>query len=145
VLLEEARALGVDLVDLIAADVADPARLPTVAAYIEAIAPTFTAAIAATYRPYWRLTATHLGDRRLAEITLENLVAVVDDAATRAQRRRPGSTGRASRETCVAALRALFRRATDAGLITVNPAAPLTKPRRGRSRRRALDDGELGS
>jgi integrase/recombinase XerC len=43
----------------------------------------------------------------------------------------------------VTALRALFRRAAAAGLITANPAAGLTKPRRARSRRRALDDHEL--
>jgi integrase len=43
----------------------------------------------------------------------------------------------------VAALRALFRRAADAGLITFNPAAALMKLRRVRSRRRALDDHEL--
>jgi integrase len=68
---------------------------------------------------------------------------VVEDAAARAARHRPGSIGRASRETCVAALRAVFRRAADAGLVTANPAAALTKPRRTRSRRRALDDHEL--
>ena len=68
---------------------------------------------------------------------------MVDDAIARARRNRPDSTGRASRETCVAALRALFRRAADAGLITANPAAALRRPRRVCSRRRALDDHEL--
>lgn len=74
---------------------------------------------------------------------MEDLASVVDEAAVRARRRRPDSTGRASRESRVAALRALFRCATDSGLIAVNPAAALTKPRRVRSRRRALDDHEL--
>lgn len=142
-LLEEAHSLGLDLADLIAADTAGAARMPTVRAYVEAIAPTFSAATAATYRPYWRLAAARLGARRLADVTLQDLTAVVDDAGARAQRCRPDSTGRASRESCVAALRAVFRRATNAGLITVNPAASLTKPRRVRSRRRALDDSEL--
>ena len=141
-LLEEAHALGLDLADLIAADTG-PNRMPTVRAYIEVIAPTFTPATAATYRPYWRLAAARLGDRRMAEVTVEDLTAVADDAVARAQRARPGSTGRASRETCVAALRALFRRAAAAGIITVNPAAALSKPRRVGSRRRALDDHEL--
>jgi integrase/recombinase XerC len=142
-LLEEAHALGLDLADLIAADTVGAARMPTVRAYIEAIAPTFSPATAATYRPYSRLAVARLGDRRIADITVEDLTAVVDAAAARAQRCRPGSTGRASRESCVAALRALFRRAATAGLILVNPAAALTKPRRVRSRRRALDDHEL--
>jgi hypothetical protein len=43
-LLEEAHALGLDLADLIAADTAGAHRMPTVRAYIEVIAPTFTAA-----------------------------------------------------------------------------------------------------
>jgi integrase len=143
VFLEEARALGLDLADLIAADTAGPNRIPTARAYIEAIAPTFTPATAATYAPYWRLAAARLGDRRLVDITVEDLTVVVDDAVARAQHCRPDSTGRASRESCVAALRALFRRAVAAGIIRVNPAAALTKPRRVRSRRRALDDHEL--
>jgi integrase/recombinase XerC len=68
---------------------------------------------------------------------------VVADAETRARRLRPASTGRSSRETCVAALRALLARASGAGLINGNPATVLAKPRRARSRRRALDDVEL--
>jgi site-specific recombinase XerD len=43
----------------------------------------------------------------------------------------------------VSALRALFARAAAAGLVTTNRALALTKPRRTRSRRRALDDAEL--
>lgn len=143
VLLEEARALGIGMADLIAADTAEATPIPTVGSFIETVAPTFTDATAATYRPYWRLAATRLGERRLVEVTIEDLTAVVDDAVARARSARPDSTGRASQETCVAALRALFRRAADAGLITVNPAAALRRPRRVRSRRRALDDHEL--
>ena len=136
IVLDEARTLGIDL---IAAD-ASGAALPTLADYIDEIAVTFTAA---TYRPYWRLAADHLGKRRLAEITFVDLIGVVDAATQRAIRNRPASTGRASRETCVAALRAVFGRAHAAGLIATNPAMALTKPRRVRSRRRALDDREL--
>ncbi len=143
VLLEEARALGIDLADLIAADTTCTAQLSTVSDFIETIAPTFTAATAATYRPYWRLAADRLGERRLIEVTIEDLALVVADAEARARRLRPASTGRASRESCVAALRALFARAAAAGLINGNPAAVLTKPRRARSRRRALDDVEV--
>ena len=142
IVLDEARALGLGLADLIAADIAG-AELPTVGSYIAEIAPTFSAATAATYRPYWRLAARELGDRRLAEITVTDLAAIVAEAGARATRNRSTSTGRASRETCVAALRALFGRAHTAGLTQTNTAAVLSKPRRVRSRRRALDDGEL--
>jgi integrase len=117
--------------------------VPTVAAFIELIGPTFTPRTAATYRPYWRLAVERLGDRRLDDVGLADLAAVVADAVDRAKRNRPTSSGRASRETCISALRALFARAAASGLIVANPAAVLTKPRRARSRRRALDDHEL--
>ncbi len=70
VLLEEAHRLGLDLSDLIAAggDLGD--RIPTVAAFVDSIGPTFTPGTAATYRPYWRFTTTHLGDRHLHDIDL---------------------------------------------------------------------------
>ena len=61
VLLEEAHALGLDLADLIAAGTAHGERIPTLRAYIDAVAPTFTSATAATYRPYWRLAVADLG------------------------------------------------------------------------------------
>jgi Histidine kinase len=45
----------------------------------------------------------------------------------------------------IAAARALFRRAVDAGLINTNPAAALRKPRRSRSRRRGVRAGYAAS
>jgi integrase len=149
VLLGEAAALGIDLADLIAAgldgsaDTATPSRVPTVADYVETIKATFTPATAGTYRSYWRLAVELLGDRRLNEVTVADLQTVVDQAVSRARRRRPDSTGRASREASVTALRALFARAAAAGLVPTNPALALTKPRRVRSRRRALTDDEV--
>ena len=130
IVLDEARALGLNLADLIAADAAG-VELPTVGSYVTEIGPTFSASTTATYRPYWRVAVAMLGDRRLAEITVTDLIGVVNEAAARASRRRRASTGRASRETCVAALRALFGRAVAAGLTSVNPAAMLAKPRLG--------------
>lgn len=63
VLLDEARALGIEVADLVAADTNTAARLPTVGEFIEMIAPTFTPSTAATYQPYWRLAVARLGDR----------------------------------------------------------------------------------
>ena len=143
VLLAEAAALGLALEDLIAAHTTPPPPGPTLAEHIASVAPTFSPGTAATYSSYWRLAAEHLGEHRLTDITVVDLQFVVAEAGRRAQHRRPGSTGRSSQETCVAALRALFNRAHAAGLIAMNPAAALTKPRRSRSRRRALDDHEL--
>lgn len=142
IVLEEARALGIDLDDLVAAATGEH-RPITVSEWIDEIAPTFSAATARTYRPYWRLLATMHGDRALAELNTLELASIVDAAGERAKAHRPDSTGRSSRESCVAALRALYRRAVDAGHATTNPAAALRKPRRSTSRRRALDDREL--
>lgn len=49
--LKEPRILG-DLDYLIAADSTGAVAFPTVRSYLEAIAPTFTPATAATYRPW---------------------------------------------------------------------------------------------
>lgn len=145
VLLEEARALGLDVTDLLAAAFGQ-SRLMTVAAWIDEIAPTFTPSTAATYRPCWRLAAGMVGDRYLAELTAADLADVVDVAAERARSHRPDSTGRRlprDLRRALRALRALCARAIDAGHLTANPAAALRKPLRTTSRRRALDDREL--
>lgn len=141
VVLDEALALGLDLADLIAA-ADDHPPVPTLGEFVAVIRPTFTPGTAATYRPYWHLAMEFHGDRRLTDLDLTDLQAVVDAAVSRAHRNRPESTGRSSRESCVAALCALYQRAIAAGLTTANPAAALTKPRRARPRRRALDEAE---
>ncbi len=141
ILLAKAEALGVELADLIAAG--KPSSLPTLGAFIESIAPTFAGPTVATYSPHWRLAIARFGDQPIAAIDLGDLHLVMADAVARAKKSRPGSTGRSSAETCVAALRAVFRRAHDAGLSRSNPAAALPRPTRVRSRRRALSDTEL--
>jgi site-specific recombinase XerD len=140
-LLDQASAMGLQLADLVA--VAEAPAAPTVAVYVDAVVTTFTPGTARTYLPYLRLAAELYGGRRLDDLTVTDLQRVVDEAATRARRRRPGSTGRSSRETTVAALRALFARAVADGHVTTNPALGLTKSRSTRSRRRALTDDEL--
>ena len=122
-MLEEARALGLDLADLIAAADSHPTAAPWPSSSPRSKR-TFTPGTAATYRPYWRLAVEHHGDRRLADLGVADLHAVVEAAAERAQRNRPGATGRSSRETCIAALRAAVRRAVAAGLVT-----PTQRPR----------------
>jgi site-specific recombinase XerC len=138
--LAEANALGVDLADLMAA--AGPVDLPTVADWVAEINGTFTPATARTYRSYWTLAIRAMGDRRLAELTTVELASVVRAAGDRARATHPTGSGRSAEETCVAALRALCARAVAAGHLTTDPAAALAKPRRARSRRRALDDHE---
>lgn len=139
--LAEARSLGVDLADLVAA--AGPVHLPTIADWVVEVDGTFSPATARTYRPYWNLATRVLGGRRLAELTTFDLAAVVRAAGNRSRAARPIGGGRSAEETCVAALRALCARAVAAGHLTADPAAALVKPRRARSRRRALEDHEI--
>jgi hypothetical protein len=117
--------------------------VPTLAEYVDTVAPSFSANTAATYQSYWRVAVARFGDRPIDSLDADDCEAVLADAVRRAQQRRPGSDGRSSRENCIAALRALFGRAERAGLLTKNPARELDKPRRRASRRRALDDTEL--
>lgn len=146
VLLAEAAALGVTIEDLVAAagevPPLPPATGPTVAGYVEAVAPTFSPGTAATYRSYWRLAVARFGERPVASVGVGDCRAVVADAVDRARRGRPGCDGRSSEEACVTALRALFGRAELDGLIARSPAAGLVKPPRRASRRRPLDDTE---
>lgn len=115
----------------------------TVAEFAAVAAAGFGPSTVRTYAPYWRLLLARHGDTAIADLGLGDLELVLADAVARARRRRPDTAARASRESCVAALRALFRRPHAAGLTTINPAAGLVKPRRARSRRRALDHDEL--
>ncbi len=153
VLLAEAEALGVSIDDLVAVASSSSSAsggssrsapaAPTLAEYVDAVGPSFSANTAATYRSYWRVAVARFGDRPIDTLDADDCEAVLADAVRRAQQRRPGSDGRSSRENGVAALRALFGRAERAGLLTKNPARELDKPRRRASRRRALDDTEL--
>lgn len=77
VLMDEARALGLDLADLIAAADGHP-TVPTVGEHVAAIEATFTAATASSYRPYWRLAVDLHGSLRLTELGIADLQAVVE-------------------------------------------------------------------
>jgi hypothetical protein len=138
IVLEEARALGLDLDDLVAAATGEH-RPIAVAAWIDEIAPTFGPSTARTFRPYWRLLATMHGDRALAALTTMDLAAVVDAAGERAKTHWPDSTGRSSRESCIAAIRSLYTR----GPPQSTPAmSPPTRPPRSASHAGRPVDGE---
>jgi integrase len=94
-------------------------------------------------RRAFQLAASCQRDVALERVTVEDLMAVAEEAVRRARARRPGSDGRASRESCVGAMRAIFSRAHKAGLVSSNPALLLDKPRRLPNRRRALSPVEL--
>ena len=61
-------------------------------------------------------------------MTSDHVAEVVDEAARLARARRAGSDGRASRESTIAAVRAIFTRAHKAGLVPSNPALLIDRP-----------------
>jgi integrase len=146
VALSELEAMGLSLDDLLAVAGREPTRRtpgPTVADYVAVVAESYQPRSRRTYNSYWRLTVELLGDVAVDQVTVDDLFGVADEAVRRAKNRRAGSDGRASRESCVAAMRAVFKRAHRTGLITANPALLIDKPRRLPNRRRALTQSEL--
>ncbi len=145
VALAEIEALGLTVADLLAVAKPDQAKhpTPTLADYVPVVASGYPPRTRRTYNSYWRLAVEMSGDSVIESITVDDLVQITEEAARRAAMRRVGSDGRASRESCVAALRAVFGRAHKAGLIASNPALLVTKPRRLENRRRALNQSEL--
>lgn len=146
VALTEIEAMGLTLDDLlaVAGRVAAPRRTgPTVADYIPVVAAGYQTRSRRTYNSYWTLTAELIGNITLERVTVDDLTRVADEAARRAKQRRAGSDGRASRESCVGAMRAVFTRAHKAGLVSSNLALLVDKPRRLPNRRRALSQSEL--
>lgn len=146
VVLTELEAMGLTLDDLLSVSgrEAGPRTAgPTIADYVPIVAAGYQPRSRRTYGSYWTITVELLGDIALDRVTVDDLVRVADEAARRAVQRRAGSDGRASRESCVAAMRAVFTRALKAGLVPMNPALLVDKPRRLPNRRRALNQSEL--
>jgi len=144
--LGELEAMGLTIDDLLAvANRRSPRSIGlTLAEYLPTVAETYPPRTRRTYNSYWRLVIELIGDTPLAAVTADNLLRVADEATRRAKERRTGSDGRASRESCVTAMRAVFARAHKAGIIPSNPALLVDKPRRRENRRRALSQAELG-
>lgn len=144
VALGEMRAMGLTLADLEAVSDGESASSsgPTLAEYVPVVAASYQRR-SRTYNSYWNLLVERLGSLALGQVTFDDLQGVADEAARRAKTRRCGSDGRASRESCVAAMRAVFGRADRAGLVETNRALLVAKPRRLPNRRRALSQAEL--
>ena len=97
------------------------------------------------YGSYWNRVVEHWGGRRLDEPTPSQIRQLMAYVKTHVVARRNARGGRSAQEHLVAALRCLYQRAIDDGLITEanNPARKVAKPRRLPSTRRAVPDTRL--
>jgi integrase/recombinase XerC len=138
-------SMGLSLDDLLSAGPSNRKPVPTFAEYIPVVAATVTPGTLRAYRPYWKRTVEQWGDRHLDEPTPSEVKGLVAHVKANAVPRRNSRGGTHAAENLISALRCLYQRAVDDGLIQEkdNPARKVDKPRRMPSTRRALTDKEL--
>jgi hypothetical protein len=141
VLLER---MGLSPADL-AAVPQDRPVVPTFGEYVPVVSAAVSPGTRRAYGSCWNRIVEHWGSRRLDEPTpseIRQLMVYVKDHVVA---RRNARGGRSAQEHLVAALRCLYRRAVDDGLISEadNPARKVAKPRRLPTTRRALPDARL--
>jgi hypothetical protein len=141
VLLER---MGLSPADL-AAIPHDREPVPTSAAYVPVVSAAVSAGTRRAYGSYWNRILEHWGGRRLDEPTPSKIRQLMAYVKTHVVARRNARGGRSAEEHLVAALRCLYKRAVDDGLIAEadNPARKVAKPRRLPTTRRALPDNRL--
>jgi site-specific recombinase XerD len=145
----EAALLVLEKMGLSPADLTAAARerreIPTFADYVPVVSAAVTAGTRRAYGSYWNRVVERWGDRRLDEPTPSQIRQLMKLVKAGVVVRRNGRGGRSAEEHLVAALRCLYRHATDDGLITEadNPARKVGKPRRLPSTRRAVPDARL--
>ena len=119
--------------------------VPTFAEYVPVVSAAVSAGTRRAYGSYWNRVVEHWGGRRLDEPTPSEIRQLMTYVKTHVVARRNARGGRSAEEHLVAALRCLYQRAVDDGLITEadNPARKVAKPRRLPTTRRALPDNRL--
>jgi site-specific recombinase XerD len=141
VLLER---MGLSLADLVAAP-RDRAVMPTFAEYVPVVSAAVTAGTRRAYGSYWNRIVEHWGTRRLDEPTPSEVRQLMAWIKAHVVARRNARGGRSAQEHLVAALRCVYRRAVEDGLISEadDPARKVAKPRRLPSTRRAVPEARL--
>ncbi len=138
------KSMGLSPADLTAAPASRP-PVPTFAEYVPVVAATVTPGTLRAYRPYWKRAVEQWGERRLDEPTPSEVKQLVAYVKANAVPRRNSRGGTHAAENLISALRCLYNRAVDDGLVEEkdNPARKVDKPRRMPSTRRALTGKEL--
>jgi integrase/recombinase XerC len=136
--------MGLSPADLVPAPANRPA-VPTFVEYVPVVSAAVSAGTRRAYGSYWNRILAHWGDRRLDEITPSEIRQLMAWVKTHVVARRNARGGRSAQEHLVAALRCLYQRAIEDGLIAEadNPARKVAKPRRLPSTRRAVTDTRL--
>jgi integrase len=141
VLLEQ---MGLTAADLAAVPQHRP-EVPTFAEYVPVVSAAVSAGTRRAYGSYWNRIVGQWGGRRLDEIAPSEIRQLTTYIKTHVVARRNARGGRSAEEHLVAALRCLYKRAVDDGLISEadNPARKVAKPRRLPSTRRAVPEARL--
>ena len=119
--------------------------VPTFAEYVPVVSAAVSAGTRRAYGSYWNRIVEHWGTRRLDEPTPSEVRQLMTWVKTHVVTRRNARAGRSAQEHLVAALRCLYRRAVEDGLISEadDPARKVAKPRRLPSTRRAVPETRL--
>jgi integrase/recombinase XerC len=138
------KSMGLSPGDLTAAP-RDRAAVPTFADYVPVVSAAVTDGTRKAYGSYWNRVVGKWGGKRLDEPTPSEIKQFAKEIKENAVSRRNGRGGRSAVENSIAALRCLYNRAEDDGLISKkdNPASKVEKPRRLPSTRRAINDTRL--
>jgi integrase/recombinase XerC len=138
------KSMGLSPADLTAAP-GQRKAVPTFAKYVPVVSAQVTDGTRKAYGSYWNRVVGKWGDKRLDEPTPSEIKQFAKEIKENAVSRRNGRGGRSAVENFIAALRCLYKRAEDDGLISKNdnPASKVDKPRRLPSTRRAIADTRL--
>jgi integrase len=136
--------LGLTAEDLLDAPVSRPTA-PTFREYIPIVAAGARPGTRRVYSSYWNRIEKLWGERRIDEPTPSEIRQFLVEMQSELVIRRSGRGGHSASEHLISALRCLYRRAEEDGLITAadNPAKKVEKPRRPPSTRRAVADTRL--
>src|SRR5580692_8427381 len=120
-------------------------EVPTFAEYVPVVSAAVSAGTRRAYGSYWNRILNQWGGRRLDEPPPSEIRQLMAYIKAHVVARRNARGGRSAEEHLVAALRCLYQRAVDDGLIAEadNPARKVAKPRRLPTTRRALPDTGL--
>ncbi|MBF6456069.1 MULTISPECIES: site-specific integrase [Nocardia] len=137
--------LGLRPEDLLSSTPGRGQPAPTFDDYIRQLQAAVPAGTLRAYGPYWRRIVQAWGDRRINTPSPLEVRELIEQTQRQAVVRRNSRGGRSAAEHMVGALRALYRQARADGFITTDtdPVAPIAKPRRLPSNRRALPDNLL--